>query len=435
MATSSTQADLLARHRQVIPGWISLFYEQPINLVRGQGCHVFDADGRQYLDFFGGILTTIVGHGVEEVQEAIIAQTQKIAHLSTLYLSEPMVELAEKIAGLSGIPDARVFFTTSGTEATDTALLLSSVARGSNQVLAARNSYHGRSFTSQAITGNRSWTSTSFSGLQVSFVNVARRRGVPFSRFEEDEFRAACLADLRDIISTATSGDVACFIAEPIQGIGGFTSPPDGLLGDFKQVLAQHGILYVSDEVQTGWGRTGENFWGFEAHDFTPDLMTFAKGVANGLPLGGVVAPAEIMDAIGANSISTFGGNPIACAAALATIKYIEDNDLQTNSLKMGHRLSDGLRGLAEDHPWMVEVRGKGLMLAVEAENPDTGEPWADVAVALLEATRERGLLIGKGGLVGNTLRITPPLSVSEDQIDEAIAIISESAQAVSGRL
>jgi len=435
MEPSTSQTEMLARHRAVIPNWVALYYEHPISIVRGEGCYVFDGDGKRYLDFFGGILTTIAGHGIPEIQEAIRAQTEKIAHLSTVYLCEPMVELAEKIASLSGIEGAKVFFTTSGTEATDTALLLSSLYRQSNQVLAVRNSYHGRSFTAQAITGNRSWSSTSFAGLQVNFVNAARRRGVPFACFEEDEFRAASVADLRDVIATATAGDVACFIAEPIQGVGGFTYAPDGLLGDFKEVLDEYGILFVSDEVQTGWGRTGENFWGYQAHNLTPDVITFAKGVANGLPLGGVITRPEIMDCLKANSISTFGGNPIACPAALATIKYLEDNDLQTNSLKMGDRLSHGLQSIADDHPWIAEVRGKGLMQALETENPDTTEPLTAAASAFHEETKQRGLLVGKGGLWGNSMRITPPLSVTEDQIDQAIEIFADAADAVADKL
>lgn len=435
MESSPSQTELLARHRAVIPNWVALYYEHPLHIVRGEGCYVWDEDGRRYLDFFGGILTTMVGHGIPEIQNAIREQAEKMVHISTVYLAEPMIELGEKITELSGIEDAKVFFTTSGTEAVDTSLLLASLFRRSNQVLAVRNSYHGRSFTAQAVTGNRSWKASGFAGLQVSFVNAARRRNVPFSRFEGDEFIAACVADLKDVLAIATSGDVACFIAEPIQGAGGFSHAPDGLFGEFKKVLDEHGILYISDEVQTGWGRTGENFWGYQAHDLVPDAITFAKGIANGMPLGGVIARAEIMDCLKVNSISTFGGNPIACAAALATIKYVEDNDLQTNSLKMGDRLQNGLKSIADDHTWIAEVRGKGLMLALEAEDPDTCEPLVSAVNAFHEAARERGLLIGRGGLWGNAVRISPPLSITEDQIDQALEIFSDSASLVSNKL
>ena len=430
-----SHSELLSRHKAVLPSWIALYYSEPIQIVRGEGCYVWDGEGNRYLDFFGQIITTIAGHAIPEVQEAIRRQTDLLLHSSTVYLSELMVELAEKIADLSGIQDAKVFFTTSGTEATDTALLTSCLYRSSDQVLAVRNGYHGRSFAAQSITGNKGWSATSLSGLTVHFVNAARRRGGPFDGLSDEDFSAACVADLRDVLATATSGDVACFMAEPIQGVGAFTHSPDGTLGAIKEVLDEHGILYITDEVQTGWGRTGENFWGYEAHGITPDVLTFAKGIANGMPLGGVVARAEIIDSIKVNSISTFGGNPIACAAALANIDYLLDNDLQTNSLKMGNRLANGLVPIVEENPWIAEMRGKGLMLALEAEVPETGEPNAPAAAAFHEETKARGLLIGRGGLYANAVRICPPLSVSEEQVDEAIGIFAEAAEAVTKSL
>ena len=316
-----------------MPAWQALYYEEPIELVSGEGRYVVDREGRRYLDFFGGILTTSVGHAIPEVVEAIREQAAKILHASTLYLAEPMVRLAERIASLSTIPDARVFFTTSGTEANDAALLMATTYRQSNQVLAFRHSYHGRSFTTMAITGNRSWSASSLSGLAVSYVQSGYRLRSPFAKLPDDEYIAACVQDLRDVIDTTTSGDVACMIAEPIQGVGGFATPPDGFFGAMKEVLERYGILLISDEVQTGWGRTGEHFWGFQAHGIVPDVITFAKGIANGLPLGGVIARADVMNSIHANSISTFGGNPIAVAAADATLSYILDHDLQANAL------------------------------------------------------------------------------------------------------
>src|SRR6202048_1683892 len=315
-------ADLLARHRQILPGWLALYYQDPIELVRGEGRYVWAADGTRYLDFFGGILTTISGHGVAEVVEAIREQAAKLLHCSTLYLSRPMIDLAERIAELSGIPDATVFLTPSGSEATDAALLLATCYRRSNQVLALRNSYHGRSFSAVAITGNRSWSPTSLSGLNVSYVHGGYRLRSPFRALDDNGYTAACVRDLRDVIDMCTAGDVACMIAEPIQGVGGFAVPPDGFFGAMKEVLDEYGILFVSDEVQTGWGRPGDHFWGYQAHDLIPDILTFAKGVGNGLALGGVVARAEVMDSLPANSISTFGGNPLASAGALANLQY-----------------------------------------------------------------------------------------------------------------
>jgi 4-aminobutyrate aminotransferase len=217
------------------------------------------------------------------------------------------------------------------------------------------------------------------------------------------------------------AGEPAVMIAEPIQGVNGFVTPPDGFFGAFKEVLEEHGILFISDEVQTGWGRTGENFWGYQAHGIVPDMLTFAKGLGNGLSIGGVVAPSEIMEAYPALGISTFGGNPLSTAGALANLEYVLGHDLQTNSLKVGNRLLQNLVPLSEDLEIIGEVRGKGLMIGVELVDAE-GNPAPEVAGAVLEAAREEGLLIGKGGLYGNALRLAPPLSISEDEADEGFA-------------
>ncbi|MDP6076723.1 MAG: aminotransferase class III-fold pyridoxal phosphate-dependent enzyme, partial [Acidimicrobiales bacterium] len=237
---------------------------------------------------------------------------------------------------------------------------------------------------------------------------------------DDDAYTDACVEDLVQVFDMMTSGDVAAMIAEPIQGVGGFAVPPDGFFGAMKKELDNRGVLFISDEVQTGWGRTGDNFWGYQAHGITPDILTFAKGVGNGLALGGVVASAEVMNSLPANSLSTFGGNPLSSAGALATIQYMLDNDLQGNSKQMGARLEGLLRPAAEACPSVGELRGRGLMLAFEMVRPGTNEPDADAAARLLEAARSRGVLIGKGGLYGNVLRIAPPMTVTPDEIDEA---------------
>ncbi len=424
--------ELHTRHQKVLPRWMVLYYQEPISLVEGDGRRVTDAEGNQYLDFFGGILTTMTGYSVPEVVEVIREQAGKVLHTSTLYLSEPMIEVAERIGELSGIPDAKVFLTPSGTEANDAALLLCTAYRRSNQVLAIRNSYHGRSFSTIAITGNRSWSASSLSGLSVSFVHGGYRLRSPFRDLDDEGYIAACVQDLRDVLDMMTAGDVACMIAEPIQGVGGFATPPDGLFGAFAEVLADHGIPFISDEVQTGWGRTGDHFWGYQAHGMTPDLLTFAKGIGNGLALGGVVARAEIMDCLTANSISTFGGNPLESAGALANLRYLLDHDLQTNAAKMGAQLRGRLQPLVDATDGIAELRGKGLMLALETVRPGGGlEPDPQAAAALLEETRKRGVLIGKGGLYGNVLRIAPPLSVTEDEVEQASRALAGAVDAV----
>ncbi len=224
----SDSKSLLARHRNVMPNWIALYYDDPIALDHGEGIKVWDVDGNEYLDLFGGILTTASGHGVPAVLDAVKAQADKMLHSSTAYLIEPAIELAEKLADLSGIPDAKVFFCNSGTEANETALLISSTYRRSSQVLALRNSYHGRSFATVAITGNRGWSPSANSPVNVSYVHSGYRYRSPFGHLDDAGFIEACTDDLRNILETTTSGDVACMIAEPIQGVGGFATPPDG---------------------------------------------------------------------------------------------------------------------------------------------------------------------------------------------------------------
>ena len=428
-----THEDLLARHRRVLPSWMVLYYKDPIALVDGEGRRVRDAEGNEYLDFFGGILTTMTGYKVAEVAAAIKDQADRMLHTSTLYLIENQIALAEKIADLSGLPEAKVFFTNSGTEANDAALMLATQYRKSNQVLAIRGSYHGKSHSTVAITGQRNWSSTSLYPFNVTYVHGGYKLRSPFGHLPDAEFIAACRADLEDLLEVATAGDVACMIAEPIQGVGGFVTPPDGFFGAFKEVLDRTGILFISDEVQTGWGRTGEHFWGYQSHGITPDIITFAKGLGNGMALAGVVATASLMDSLPANSISTFGGNPMSTAAGLANLEYLLANDLQTNAYKVGNRLKANLDELSDHTEIIAEVRGKGLMLGIELVKAGGFDPDPAAAAAVMEEAKREGLLIGKGGLFGNTLRIAPALSLTEAEADEGFEMLARAVGRVAG--
>ncbi|MFF9173012.1 aspartate aminotransferase family protein [Streptomyces sp. NPDC014793] len=417
--------DLYARHQGVLPDWLALYYDEPLEITHGEGRHVWDSAGNRYLDFFGGILTTMTAHALPEVTKAVTEQAGRIIHSSTLYLNRPMVELAERVAQVSGIPDARVFFTTSGTEANDTALLLATTYRRTNTVLAMRNSYHGRSFSTVGITGNRGWSPTSLSPLQTLYVHGGVRGRGPFAELDDRAFIQACVADLKDVLGHTRPP--AALIAEPIQGVGGFTSPPDGLYAAFREVLNEHGILWISDEVQTGWGRTGEHFWGWQAHARSgpPDIVTFAKGIGNGMAIGGVIARAEIMNCLDANSISTFGGTQITMAAGLANLGYLLEHDLQGNARRVGGLLLERLRAVGAGLPGVREVRGRGLMIGVELVRPGTDEADPRAAAHVLEAARDGGLLIGKGGGHDTSaLRIAPPLSLTVAEAEEGAAIL-----------
>ncbi|MFK8024784.1 MAG: aspartate aminotransferase family protein [Ilumatobacter sp.] len=435
--SATTTAELADRYKGVFPSWLGTLHgDAPISIDHGEGGYVFDLEGNRYLDCFGGVLTTMIGHNQPDVTAAVQRQAAKIMHSSTLYLNEEMVALAEEIAAVSGIPDARVFFTSSGSEANDTALLLATSYRKSNQVLAMRNSYHGRSFTTQAITSHASWRSSSISGLDVTFVQGGYRLRSPFRDLDDAAYTQACCDDLEQILDMTSAGGagqgVACLIAEPIQGVGGFTVPPDGFFGAIHKQLQSRDILFVSDEVQTGWGRTGEHFWGYQAHGVTPDMLTFAKGVGNGAALAGVVARADIMDTIQVTSFSTFGGNPLSAAAGRATLKHVLDNDLQANALAMGMRFRERLAPAVADVPWIAEVRGRGLMVAIETVHDDSLHPDPSKAVAIADGCKERGVLVGKGGLYGNVVRIAPMLNISAGEVDEAVDALAATIAAIS---
>jgi 4-aminobutyrate aminotransferase len=427
-------SELLARHRAVIPNWVGIYYDEPIEIVSGKGCRVTDGQGRSYLDFFAGILTNMLGYDVPEVRDAVQRQIATgVVHTSTLYLIRNQIELAEKIVKLSGIPNAKVFFTSSGTEANETALLACLTARKANQVLAMRGSYHGRSFGAVSVTGVASWKMSSLDPFGTHYLHGTDRQLPAYRHLSDADYIKTCVEDLQALLSAGIHpADVGCLLAEPIQGVGGFTMAPDGLLAAYKEVLDEHGILLISDEVQTGWGRTGEHFWGISAHGITPDAMTFAKGLANGLAIGGVVARGDLLDGIRGNGISTFGGNPLATAAANATLDYVLSHDLQRNAAVAGGLINDGLREAANTLDIVGEVRGKGLMFAVDLVDPATKKPSPPLAGRMLEATKERGLLVGKGGLYGSTLRMAPPLTLSEAEAKEGLGIIIDALQAIN---
>jgi 4-aminobutyrate aminotransferase len=431
-----TTDDLFARHKAVLPAWMPIYYDEPIEIVSGSGRRVTDAQGRSYLDFFGGVLTNMLGYDIPEVREAVQRQLATgVVHTSTLYLIRQQVELAEKIAQISGIPDARVFFTNSGTEANEAALLVATNYRRSNQVLAVRNSYHGRTYAAMGVTGNRGWSPSTLNPLNVTFLHSGDRLRGLLAGLSEEQHAEAAVADLREILATTTSGDVAALIAEPIQGVGGFVHPPDGLFAGYRKVLDEHGILFISDEVQTGWGRTGEHFWGYQAHGVTPDLLTFAKGIGNGFALAGVVGRADVLNSVAGISFSTFGGNPVSTAAGNAVLDYVLNHDLQGNAARMGAILHEGLRAATADLATVAEVRGKGLMLAVEFVEPGTTNPNPYATGRVFEECKSRGLLVGKGGLYGNTVRMGPPLTLTEEEAREGLGILVDAITAVDAEI
>ena len=419
-----TDHELLDRHRAVMPDWMPLNYRHPLELVHGSGRRVTDSDGRTYLDFFGGMMATMLGHNVPEIVAAVKSQSDKILHTSTLYLIRAQIELAEKIAAKAPVDDPRVFFVNSGSEAVDTALMLASHFRSSNQILAMRGSYHGRSLAAAAVTGLRSWSPSGLTPFNVAFAPNGYKYRSPYRDRSDRAFIDACRDDLRTVIETSSAGAIACYIAEPIQGAGGITTPPDGYFAAVQSVLDDYGIPFVSDETQTAWGRTGYSYFGIEHHGIRPKAMTFAKGLANGLSIGGVVAEASMMNTLTTHSISTAGGNPVAMAAANAVLDFVESHSLQQRAEEVGTRLGEGLHQLADQFLMIGEVRGSGLMWGLEIVHPHTLDPDPIRAADLIEHAREAGLLIGGGGLHRNILRLTPPMTITSPEITEALSYL-----------
>ncbi|MBX3071929.1 MAG: aspartate aminotransferase family protein [Thermomicrobiales bacterium] len=426
MPEEPTASELLRRHRESLFPSVSLFYDEPIELRRGERQFVYDGDGRQYLDFFGGIVTVSTGHAVPEINDAIKEQLDRITHTSTLFLIRSQIELAERLRAMTPDKLNKVFLTNSGTEANDAALLVTTLNRNSNELIALRHSYHGRSFATINASGQRHWRSTTLSPLQVHYARNPYCYRCPFG-LEYPSCDVACAIDLEDLIRTSTSGNPAAFIAEPIQGVGGFITPPEGYFTRVKEILDKWGIPFICDEVQTAWGRLGVADWGFQAYGVEPDVVVFAKGLANGIPIGGLIATDELASSIRSLSLSTFGGNPIASTAALANLNYIATNNLRENALVVGAHLKERLWELQERHWSIGDVRGMGLMVGVElVRDKETKEPAPDIANAVLSEAKRRGLIVGKGGLDGNTLRISPPLIVTNDDVDAAIVILDE---------
>src|SRR5215211_3119304 len=424
-------ADLVRRHKESLFPSVGLNYSEPIELRRGERQFVYDGEGRQYLDFFGGIATISSGHAIPEITTPIKEQLDRITHTSTLFLIRSQIELAERIKALTPERLSKVFFTNSGTEANEAAFLITTLNRDSNELIALRHSYHRRSFATINASGQTPWRSSTLSPLHVHYVGNPYCYRCPWEK-TYPSCDLICARDVEAVIKTTTSGNPAAFVAEPIQGVGGFITPPPEYFQRVKEILDRYGIPFISDEVQSGWGRIGVADFGFQAYGVEPDVVVFAKGLANGIPIGGIAATDELASSIRSLSLSTFGGNPIATTAALANLNYIATNSLRENALTVGAYLMQRLQELAERHQSIGDVRGMGLMVAIElVHDRRTKEPAPDVALRLMDATKERGLIIGKGGLHANVIRICPPLIVTRDDVDIAAGILDDALTAI----
>ncbi|MCU1322907.1 MAG: Alanine--glyoxylate transaminase [Acidobacteriaceae bacterium] len=411
------------KQQQFIYPAISNYFADPLPIARGEMQHVWDVEGKRYLDFFGGIVTVGVGHSNPRINAPVKAQMDKLGHTSTLYPHETMVALAEKIAQITPGRLEKSFFTTSGTDANETAIDSIRQHTGNLEVIALRHSYSGRSSLTKSLNGISAWRRSSYQVGVVHAMNPYCYRCPLGKTYPSCE--VACAKDIEGVIQASTSGAIAGMIAEPIQGVGGFITPPKEYFKIAFNIVKQYGGDFIADEVQTGWGRTGKKWFGIEHWEVEPDVITAAKSLGNGYPIGLTVATPEIANAYQGPSISTFGGNPIASVTAKAVIDLIEEDDLITNCDVVGGYLREKLLELQQKYPVIGDVRGMGLMQAMELVlDPRTKEPAPALATEILEVAREHGLLIGKGGMYNNVLRISPPMNISRDDVDEAYRLL-----------
>jgi len=415
-----TKEEILLAHREHLFPAVFHYYREPLVITRAQDQFVWDADGNQYLDFFGGIVTISVGHCNREVTRRVHEQLNRLQHVSTVFATEPQASLALKIASLTPNEQlSKCFFTNSGTEANETAIVAARCYTGTDEIIALRHSYHGRSALGMSLTGQDAWRLPGATQPGVVRAHNAYCYRCPFGlSYPGCEVR--CALDVEELIRTSTRGRVAGLIAEPIQGVGGFITPPPEYFRIVVEIVRRHGGLFICDEVQTAWGRTGGKWFGIEQWGVTPDVITSAKGLGNGLPVGVTVARAEVADALRGVTISTFGGNPVAATAARAVIDFIEGNNLLANAAEAGACLRARLEELQARFPLIGDVRGMGLMQALElVRDRRTKEPAPAETLAVMEAARENWLLVGMGGLYGNVIRVTPPLNVGLADIEE----------------
>ncbi len=421
------QTEILDKQKQFLFPSVITYYTEPLVVERAKGMYVYDTEGREYLDFFGGILTIVAGHCNDRITEALIDQARTLQHVSTLFPTRPQVELAEKLAAITPGRLQKSFFTNSGTEANEMAILLARAYTGRHEVVALRHAYSGRSALAMSLTANYAWRVGGPGLPGIVHAHNAYCYRCPFEKTYPD-CNLVCARDLEELIRTATNGQLAAFIAEPIQGVGGFITPPKEYFGIVAEIIRKYGGVFISDEVQTGLGRTGGKWFGIEHWGVEPDIITAAKGLANGSPIGATVAKPEIADALKGLTISTFGGNPVTARAAKATLDFVETENLLENARVVGGYLRDRLKELQNKYPLIGDVRGMGLMQGLElVKDRQSKAPATDEMKRLMDLCRNNGLIIGKGGLYGNCVRVSPPLICTKGQVDDAITLLDRS--------
>ena len=431
--TGPSRAEVLAMRQQFANPAIFTLYKEPLMIVEGHMQWLWDETGKRYLDCLAGIVTVGIGHSHPKYVKRVTEQMSTLGHATTIYLHPNFALLAKKLA--SKMPKGMdvTYFTNSGTEANELAVAMARLATGNSDVITLRHAYHGNSPAAMALTGLNTWKFPLEGGGRVHHAINPDPYRSPFSGSAEEVSRHAS-DDVRDIIRTATSGKVAAFLCEPVQGAGGVTHGAPNYLKEVYGHVRAAGGLCIADEVQTGFGRTGDHYWGFQNFGVTPDFVTMAKSLGNGAPIGAVTTRMDIAKSLTQKThFNTFGGNPVSMAAALAVLDIIDEEGIQENCRARGREFRAGLDKLKRSYPIIGDVRGMGLMLGVElVTDRATREPAKAQSVEIMEATREAGLLIGKGGLDGNVLRVKPPMIITAADVEFALDVLDRSFAAVS---
>ena len=431
-AGTSHAAEIFAEQQQYIFDCVRPLYDEPLAIAEGSGCRVTDFDGREYLDAFAGILTTSLGHCHPAVVAAVQEQAARVGHLSTLYVNDRQIEAAHALADISPGDLNRTFFLNSGTEAIETALATARLHTGRTEIIALRQAYHGRTSMAAALTAHAPWRVLPSTVTGITHALSPYPYRAPFGDASDEDLVEIYARDLIEVIETTTNGRPAAFIAETIQGVGGYIVPPRGYFQRMAEIIRSYGGLFIADEVQSGFGRTGTHWFGIEHWDVVPDITVMAKGIAGGMPVGAVTTAAEIAGSWRGKTISTFGGNPVCMAAMVATLGVMRAEDVRTRAQERGAQLRRALDALDARYPWIGEVRGMGLMQAIElVEDPATKDPSPRLAGRLLHAARDEGLLIGIGGLHGHVIRLGPSLLIEEEEMDEVTARLGRACATV----
>lgn len=410
------------KERYMIP-CVYHFFKRPMQIVKGEMQFLFDSEGNRYLDFYSGVSTINCGHCNPEITDRICEQVKTLQHVSSIYLTQPVVDVAERLAQIAPGGLKRSFFVNSGSEANDGAILLAKVYTHDNEILALRNSLHGRTQLTMSLTGLSFWRTEPNPVGGISFVPNPYCYRCPLN-LRYPDCGIACAKETERVIETSTSKNVAAFIAEPIQGNGGIITPPPEYFAEVKKILDKYGILLITDEVQTGFGRTGKMFC-MEHYGVSPDIMSVAKALGNGMPIGAFITTDEIAESFTRPGSSTLGGNPVSMAAALATLDYIEGNDLPDRAARLGAYLKGRLTELKAKHKIIGDVRGLGLMMGAELVHEDKS-PASEETDEILERLKDKGVLIGKVGEFRNVLAFQPPLIIGEEDIDSAVDTLDE---------